>query len=104
MKARMLCVLLMLVGMESAAKEKIQFNTLIEGAEAETRSAHQKALKTQEPSEAMAFYNTEWLRLRQRKTWSVAQAEIKLKPSREKSPLKNRPESTPGVFRKTSSL
>lgn len=93
MKARMLCVLMLsaLIGAETMAKGKTDFNTLIGGAEAQAAGAHRQVLEDLPPSEAVAFYNTEWLRLKQRKRWAVAKAEIKLKRANGAG-LENRPE------------
>lgn len=68
-KAWMLCALAVTMNLHEA----------IEQSSSEQQTANSTVVQTLPKKETVSFYNTEWMRLRQRKKYSVAEAEIRLR-------------------------
>lgn len=61
---------------------------MIQTVEFEQESLHEAVIEALPESEEITFYNTEWLRLRQRKQWSVAEIPVTIRPAPEKKEAK----------------
>jgi hypothetical protein len=80
MKARMLWVaVLFTLTTQTAQAEKIDFHGLIEAGTDAAEKTNQEVIKSLPQAETVGFYQTDWLRLRQRKRFAVAKLDVKLK-------------------------
>lgn len=80
MKSGMMMLAFLLAATTAETREE-SVRAMIHVAEGEQEEAHASLLRSLPEAEEITFYNTEWLRLRQRKQWSIAEAEIRLKPA-----------------------
>lgn len=84
MKSGMMLAIVMLCSTLVEARDE-SLRSMINLVESEQEAVHGKVLELLPESEEVTFYNADWLRLRRRKQWSIAEAEIHLKPSAEQS-------------------
>lgn len=80
MKSGMMMLAFLLAATTAETREE-SVRAMIHVAEGEQEEAHASLLRSLPEAEEITFYNTEWLRLRQRKQWSIAEVEVRLKPA-----------------------